>query len=601
VPAREPHESLSMGQAAAVCVIVAPADESPHTDSPLTETQTMACRWLLVWGLMLACAAASRADDKPAYDVVIRGGTVYDGSGKPGVLTDVAIAGDRIAAIGDLTSAKSNRQIDARGMAVAPGFVNMLSWATVSLLADGRSQSNIRQGVTLEIFGEGMSMGPLNPRMRKDMLERQGDISHDVPWTTLGEYLEHLVQRGVSCNVASFLGATTVRIHVLGYEDRRATPKELDEMRALVRQAMQEGALGIGSSLIYAPAFYADTNELIEMCKVAAEYQGIYISHMRSEGSQLVEAVEELIKIAREAGLPAEIYHLKAAGKENWSKRDKVIELVEKARAGGTRITADMYTYTAGSTGLNGAMPPWVQEGGLQRWIERLRDPDIRKRVAEEMRTPTDKWENLLEAAGSPQNVLLVGFKNRALKHLTGKTLAEVSARRSTSPEETAMDLVIEDNSRVDTVYFMMNEEDVKKNIALSWVSFGSDAASVAPEGPFLLSQPHPRTYGNFARLLGKYVREEKVITLEEAIRKLSGQPAENLGLRERGLLREGYLADVVVFDPQKIADHATYAQPHQYATGMQHVFVNGTAVLADGQHTGAKPGRVVWGRGRTK
>lgn len=561
----------------------------------------MACRWLLVWGLVLACAAASRADDKPAYDVVIRGGTVYDGSGKPGVLTDVAIAGDRIAAIGDLTSAKSNRQIDARGMAVAPGFVNMLSWATVSLLADGRSQSNIRQGVTLEIFGEGMSMGPLNPRMRKDMLERQGDISHDVPWTTLGEYLEHLVQRGVSCNVASFLGATTVRIHVLGYEDRRATPKELDEMRALVRHAMQEGALGIGSSLIYAPAFYADTNELIEMCKVAAEYQGIYISHMRSEGSQLVEAVEELIKIAREAGLPAEIYHLKAAGKANWSKRDKVVELVEKARAGGTRITADMYTYTAGSTGLNGAMPPWVQEGGLQRWIERLRDPDIRKRVAEEMRTPTDKWENLLEAAGSPQNVLLVGFKNRALKHLTGKTLAEVSARRSTSPEETAMDLVIEDNSRVDTVYFMMNEVDVKKNIALSWVSFGSDAASVAPEGPFLLSQPHPRTYGNFARLLGKYVREEKVITLEEAIRKLSGQPAENLGLRERGLLREGYLADVVVFDPQKIADHATYAQPHQYATGMQHVFVNGTAVLADGQHTGAKPGRVVWGRGRTK
>jgi N-acyl-D-amino-acid deacylase len=559
----------------------------------------MACRWLLAWGLILGCAAESRGDEPKAYDVIVRGGTVYDGSGKPGIRADVAIKGDRIAAIGDLSRAKSDRQIDARGMAVAPGFVNMLSWATVSLLADGRSQSNIRQGVTLEIFGEGMSMGPLNPRMRKDMVERQGDISYEVPWTTLAEYLEHLVTRGVSCNVASFLGATTVRIHVLGYEDRRATPKELDQMRALVRQAMQEGALGIGSSLIYAPAFYADTNELVELCKVAAEYQGIYISHIRSEGHQLVEAVEELIQIAREAGLPAEIYHLKAAGKENWKKRDKVIELVEAAREGGTRITADMYVYTAGSTGLNGAMPPWVQEGGLQRWIERMRDPQIRKRVAHEMRGPTDKWENLLWDAGSADNVLLVGFKNRALKHLTGKTLAEVAARRGTPPEETAMDLVIEDNSRVDTVYFMMDEADVKKNIALPWVSFGSDAASVAPEGAFLLSQPHPRTYGNFARLLGKYVRQEKVIPLEQAIRKLSALPAENLGLGDRGLLREGYLADVVVFDPDKIEDHATYSQPHQYASGMRHVFVNGAQVLSEGEHTGAKPGRVVWGRGR--
>jgi N-acyl-D-aspartate/D-glutamate deacylase len=568
--------------------------------------------WLFVLVLVVCCATLSYAEETSSprgagtsasqiYDVIIRGGTVYDGTGKPSVEADVAIRGDRIAAIGDLSGAMSKRQIDARGLAVAPGFINMLSWATVSLLADGCSQSDIRQGVTLEVFGEGISMGPLNPRMKKNMIDRQGDISYELPWTTLGEYLEHLEKRGVSCNVASFLGATTVRINVLGYEDRRATPKELDQMRQIVRDAMEEGALGIGSSLIYAPAFYADTNELIEMCKVAAEYDGMYISHMRSEGSRLVEAVEELIKIAREARLPAEIYHLKAAGKENWHKRDRVVELVEAARADGTRITADMYVYTAGSTGLNGAMPPWVQEGGLRRWIERMRDPATRRRVADEMRAPTDKWENLLLAAGSPENVLLVGFKHKELKHLTGKTLAEVAARRGTPPEETAMDLVIEDNSRVDTVYFMMNEEDVKKNIALPWCSFCSDAASVASKGAFLLSQPHPRTYGNFARLLGKYVRDEKVIPMEEAIRKLAALPAENLGLRDRGLLREGFMADVVIFDPAKIQDHATYAQPHQYATGMRHVFVNGTQVLADGEHTGAKPGRVVWGRGRKK
>jgi N-acyl-D-amino-acid deacylase len=564
-----------------------------------------------VFALAVAWAAALDAADAPSrgattrppqlYDVAIRGGTIYDGTGKPGVRADLAIAGDRVAAIGDLAAAKARREVDARGMAVAPGFINMLSWATVSLLADGRSQSDIRQGVTLEIFGEGISMGPLSPRMKKDMLERQGDISYEIPWTTLGEYLEHLEKRGVSCNVASFLGATTVRIHVLGYDDRRATPNELEQMRELVRRSMEEGALGIGSSLIYAPAFYADTDELVEMCKVAGQYGGMYISHMRSEGAKLVEAVEELVKIARTAHLPAEIYHLKAAGKENWSKRQRIVELVESARAEGTHITADMYVYTAGSTGLNGTMPPWVQEGGLQRWIERIRDPAIRQRVAEEMRTPTDKWENLLVGAGSPENVLLVGFRSQELKHLTGKTLADVATRRGKSPEETAMDLVIEDNSRVDAVYFMMNEEDVKKNIALPWVSFGSDAASVASEGPFLLSQPHPRTYGNFARLLGKYVRDEKVIPLEEAIRKLSGLPAENLGLRDRGHLREGFLADVVVFDPAKIQDHATYAQPHQYATGVKHVFVNGTQVLADGEHTGAKPGRVVWGRGRKK
>jgi N-acyl-D-amino-acid deacylase len=557
--------------------------------------------FVLLQMVALATRALDAATTKsPAeYDLIIRGGTVYDGTGAAGRAADVAIDGQRIVAVGDLGEARAKRQVDARGMAVAPGFINMLSWATTSLLADGRSQSDIRQGVTLEVFGEGVSMGPLNARMKQDMLKAQGDIKFDVPWTTLGEYLEYLVKHGVSTNVASFLGATTVRIHVLGYEDRAPSEAELEQMRQLVHHAMQEGALGVGSSLIYAPAFYAKTPELVELCKVASQYQGMYISHIRSEGNRLTEAVEELISIAREARLPAEIYHLKAAGEDNWHKRQQVVEMVEAARAAGTRITADMYLYTAGATGLDGAMPPWVQEGGLLQWIARMRDPETRKRVVEEMRTKTDKWENLLLAAGSPERVLLVGFKNPALKHLTGKTLAEVAARRGTSPEETAMDLVIEDNSRVDTVYFMMQEEDVRRNVALPWVSFCSDSASEAPEGAFLLSHPHPRAYGNFARLLGKYVREEKVIPLEAAIHKLAGLPAANLGLVDRGLLKPKYFADVVVFDPAKIRDHATFAEPHQYATGMAHVFVNGTQVLAEGEHTGAKPGQSVWGRGR--
>jgi N-acyl-D-amino-acid deacylase len=556
--------------------------------------------FVLTVSLCLAAFTATRtvAADAP-YDVIVRGGTVFDGTGARGVVQDVAIRGDKIAAIGDLSKAKAAREIDAKGLAVAPGFINMLSWATTSLLADGHSQSDIRQGVTLEVFGEGWSMGPLNPVMKKNELESQGDIKYEVPWTTLGGFLSHLEERGVSCNVASFVGATTVRIYVLGHENRRPTPAELEQMRGLVRQAMEEGALGVGSSLIYAPAFYADTNELIELCKVAAQYKGMYISHMRSEGNHIVEAVEELIKIAREAKIPAEIYHLKLAGKENWSKRDQVIKLIEAARAEGLRITADMYLYTAGSTGLNAAMPPWVQEGGLGDWIGRLRDPKTRSKVADEMRTKTDKWENLLLAAGSPERVLLVGFKNPDLKHLTGKTLAQVAAQRKTTPEETAMDLVIEDNSRVDTVYFMMDEADVKRNITLPWLSFGSDAGSEAPEGAFLLSQPHPRTYGNVARLLGKYVRDERIIPLPEAIRKLSGLPAEHLGLKGRGLLKPDYFADVVVFDPAKVQDHATFEQPHQYSTGVAHVLVNGVQVLKDGEHTGATPGRAIWGQGR--
>lgn len=542
--------------------------------------------------LFTACTAPTE------YDIVIRHGTIYDGSGSPPFIGDVAIDGDRIMAVGSLERARGRLEIDATGLAVAPGFINMLSWATESLIEDGRAQSDIRQGVTLEVFGEGWSMGPLNERMKKELIEQQGDIKYDVQWTTLGEYLDYLVGRGISPNVASFVGATTVRIHEIGYENRPPTPEELDRMRQLVRQAMEEGALGVGSSLIYAPAFYARTDELIALCKVAAEYGGMYISHIRSEGNRLLEAVDELITIARQAHIPAEIYHLKAAGRSNWNKLDAVIEKIEAARAEGLRITADMYTYTAGATGLDAAMPPWVQEGGLKAWIERLKDPAIRARVKREMRTPTDEWENLLLAAGSPENVLLVSFRNEKLKPLTGKTLAEVARRRGTSPEEAAMDLVIEDESRVGTVYFIMSEENIRKKIRQPWVSFGSDAEAPAPEGVFLKSNPHPRAYGNFARLLGKYVREEKIIPLEEAIRRLTSLPAENLKLDRRGRLKPGYFADVVVFDPDTIQDHATYENPHQYATGVVHVFVNGVQVLKDGEHTGATPGRVVRGPG---
>lgn len=531
------------------------------------------------------------------YDVILRGGTLYDGSGGMPRIGDVAIQGDRIAAVGDLGEAKGKREIDVKGLAVAPGFLNMLSWATESLIVDGRGESDIRQGVTLEVFGEGWSMGPLNERMKKDTVEQQGDIKFDVTWTTLGEYLEHLTTRGVSPNVASFLGATTVRIHELGYENRPPTAEELVRMRRLVSQAMEEGALGIGSSLIYAPAFYAGTDELVALCEEAGKHGGMYISHLRSEGNRLLEAVDELIDIARRAKVPAEIYHLKAAGKDNWGKLDAVIKKIEEARAQGVRITTDMYTYTAGATGLDAAMPPWVQEGGLKAWIERMKDPATREKLKKEMTTPTDAWENLYLAAG-PDKTLLVAFKNDALKPLTGKSLAEVAKLRGKSPEETAMDLVIEDDSRVGTVYFLMSEDNVRRQTALPWMSFGSDAEALAPEGVFLKSNPHPRAYGNFARLLGKYVREDKALTLEEAVRKLTSQPAENLGIKERGRLAQGFFADLAVFDPAKIADHATFDKPHQYATGMRHVFVNGVQVLQDGEHTGAKPGRVVRGPG---
>lgn len=532
----------------------------------------------------------------PRYDLVIRGGTIYDGSGGVPFVGAVGIVGDTIAHVGR-SAGRGHVEIDATGLAVSPGFVNMLSWATESLIEDGRAQSDIRQGVTLDVFGEGSSMGPWNDWMKIEQRERQGDIAYDIEWTTLAEYLDYLVKRGISPNVASFVGATTVRVHELGYDDRPPTPAELERMKALVRDAMEDGALGVGSSLIYAPAFYADTDELIALSRVAAEYGGMYISHMRSEGNRLLEAVDELITVARDAGIRAEIYHLKAAGRQNWGKLDGVIFKVEQARAAGLGVTADMYTYTAGATGLDAAMPPWVQEGGHDAWVERLRDPRIRARVAREMRTPTDEWENLYLAAG-PEQSLLVGFKSEKLKPLTGKTLSEVAKMRGKSPEETAIDLVIEDDSRVGTVYFLMSEDNVKRQIGLPWVSFGSDAGAPATEGVFLESNPHPRAYGNFARLLGKYVREEQVIPLEEAVRRLTAFPASNLGIQRRGSITEGYYADVVVFDAATVLDHATFAQPHQYATGIRHVFVNGVHVLAEGEHTGALPGRVVRGPG---
>ncbi|HSR52624.1 MAG TPA: D-aminoacylase [Acidobacteriota bacterium] len=547
---------------------------------------------LLVAGIWISCTQPTE------YDLVIRNGMIYDGLGGEPYQGDVAVNGDTIAAVGDIGAAVGTVEIDAQGQAVAPGFINMLSWATESLIADGRAMSDVLQGVTLEVMGEGWSMGPLSEAMKEEASQRQGDLKYPIEWTTLGQYLEYLEAKGVSVNVASYLGATTLRIHEVGYEDRPPNEEELERMRQLVRQGMQEGALGIGSSLIYAPAFYASTEELIELCKVASEYGGSYISHMRSEGNQLLEAVDELLRIAQEADIPAEIYHLKAAGNNNWLKMDQTIAKIDEARAQGIEVRADMYTYTAGATGLDASMPPWVQEGGLQEWIERLKDPEVRRRLSEEMTTHTDEWENLFHAAGSAENLLLVEFRNDELKELTGKTLAEVAEMRGTSPAETAMDLVIEDNSRVGTVYFLMDEENIKKKIAQPWMTFGSDAGAPATEGVFLRSNPHPRAYGNFARLLGKYVREEQVISLQEAVRRLTSLPADNLKISQRGRLAEGYFADVVIFDPEAVIDKATFEQPHQYAEGVLHVFVNGEQVVQDGQHTGAFPGRVVRGPG---
>ena len=550
---------------------------------------------LAVTGLAgLLAGPLARAQE---YDVVLRGGAVYDGSGGPPAVADVAVRGDTVTAVGDLRGARGSREIDARGLAVAPGFINMLSWAPDSLLADGRSQGDIRQGVTLEVFGEGESYGPYNDALKAEMTKRQGDIRYEITWDSLGWFLETLQRRGVSCNVASFVGATTVRECVVRFDDRAPTPAELDRMRALVDRAMAEGALGVGSALIYAPGSYARTDELAALCEVAARHGGMYISHLRSEGDRLLEAVDELIAIARRAKIPAEIYHLKAAGRANWGKLDEVLRRIEAARASGLRITADIYPYTAGATGLDAAMPTWVQAGGLDAWIARLKDPATRARVVREIAGPGGDWENLYRAAGSAENVLLVAFKNDRLKPLTGKTLAEVAKARGTTPEETIVDLVIGDGSRVGTIYFLMDEENLRKELRRPWVSVCSDEGSLAPEGVFLKSNPHPRAYGAFARVLGRYVREQKVIPLEEAVRRLTSLPAENLKLGRRGRLKEGYFADVVVFDPARIADRATYDRPHRYATGVETVLVNGTLVVDRGEHTGAKPGRACAGR----
>ncbi|HEX4631504.1 MAG TPA: D-aminoacylase [Chthoniobacterales bacterium] len=556
-----------------------------------------------LFGLLIMLVAASLAGGSESsadkFDIIIKGGTVYDGTGEKPRIIDVAIRGDRIAGLGNFSADQAKTVIDAKGLAVAPGFINMLSWSTESLIEDGRSQSEIREGVTTEIMGEGYSMGPLNDRMKERMVHDQGDIKYEIKWSTLAEYLRYLEQHGISCNVASFVGATTIRDYVIGLEDKQPTPEQLEQMRELVRKEMEAGALGIGSSLIYPPAFYAKTEELIELCKVAAKYKGKYISHMRSEGNQLLQAIDELLRISKEANIPAEIYHIKAAGQPNWGKADAMLAKIEDAQKAGLKITADMYTYTAAGTGLDACLPPWTEDGGYPALFKRLRDPATREKIKGEVQTPTDKWENLYLAAGSPEKILLSGFKSEKLKPLTGKSLAEVAKMRGKDPIETAMDLIAEDESRIDTIYFLMSEENVKKEIVKPWISFGSDEASQAPEGNFLKSNCHPRAYGNFVRVLGKYARDEKVLSLEQAIRKLSGLPATNLGLDHRGFLQEGMFADVVVFDPATIGDRATFEKPHQYAIGMKHVFVNGAQVLKDGEHTGAKPGKALWGPGK--
>ncbi len=548
--------------------------------------------------ILVATFLAGPAFAAEQVDLLVQNGVIYDGSGRDPITGDVAVRDGRVVAVGKLADYQAKQKLDAKGLAVAPGFINTLSWATESLIHDGRAMSDIKQGVTLEIFGEGASMGPVNDLIRQEMIKTQTDIRYDITWTTLGEYLDFLTKKGVSPNVASFVGATTVREHVLGYENRAPTAAELARMQELVRQAMREGALGVGSSLIYAPASYAKTDELIAITQAAGEFGGAYISHLRSEGDRFLEALDELLLIAKEAKVPAQVYHLKAAGQKNWPKMQQAIDKIEAARKSGLKITADMYSYTAGATGLDASMPTWVQEGGIDAWIERLKKPEIRARVLQEMRDPKANFESLLLAAGSPDRVLLIGFKTEKLKPLTGKTLAEVAKMRGVSPEDAAIDLVIEDRTRVATAYFLMSEENVKLGLSQPWVNIDSDAEAPAPEGPFLLSNPHPRAYGTFARFLGHYVRDQKVTTLQDAIRRLTSLPATTFKLKNRGCLRSDCFADIVVFDPAKIKDHATFQKPHQYATGVEHVFVNGVQVLRDGEHTGAKPGQVVRGPG---
>lgn len=555
-----------------------------------------AIRLLTLLLVPIACSCSG----EPDYDLLVRGGTIYDGSGNPGFTGDVAISGDRIAYVGPEAPGKARREIDARGSAVAPGFINMLSWSNESLLIDGRGQGELRQGVTLEVMGEGESMGPLTPAMKDELIAGQGDLKFAVEWTTLGEYLETLERKGISLNVASHVGAATARMNVLASADVDPTPEQLAAMQDIVRRAMEEGALGVGSSLIYVPGTFAGTEELVALAGTAGRCGGIYATHMRSEGARLLEAVDETIEIARRSGTPAEIWHLKAAGQKNWPKLDQAIARIVAARREGLRITTDMYAYPAASTGLDASMPPWVQEGGNAAWYARLRDPAVRARVATEMRQEQEAWNNTLREAGGAENVLIASLRNPKLKPLIGKTLAEVAALRGVTAEEAAMDLVAEDESRVGSIYFLMSEDEVRRKVALPFMSFGSDGTAVSAEGVFLKSNLHPRGYGNFARVLARYVRDEKVITLEDAVRRMSAHPAVVLGLRDRGRLEAGFHADVVVFDPATIQDHATYVQPHQYATGVSHVIVNGVEALRDGEPTDARPGRFVRGRGWT-
>lgn len=548
--------------------------------------------------LLLVFSALLNSCTQKGYDTIIRNGMIYDGNGGDPYKADIAIRGDTIAFIGDLKNESAKNEIDAKGMAVAPGFINMLSWSNESLIEDGRSQSEIRQGVTLEVMGEGESMGPLNKKMKQQMQKGQADIKYKVEWNTLGGYLNWLEKKGISCNVASFVGATTLREYVIGEDDRDPTPPEMDSMKLLVDQAMEEGAMGVGSSLIYPPAFFAKTNELVEMCKEASKYGGMYISHIRNEGNKLFEAVNELITIAKEANIPAEIYHFKAAGKDNWQKIDTLIKIIDAARANGLQITADMYTYNASATGLTAAFPPSLQDGGFDSLWHRLQRPAIRRQMKKWMNTNTQDWENTYYGAGGAKGVLLLAFKKDSLRKYIGKTLDEVAKIRGTSPEETAMNLIVEDSTRIGVAYFSMDSNNLRKEISQPWMSFCSDESSQAPEGVFLKTNPHPRAYGSFIRVLGKFSRDEKVIPLQRAIYQLAKLPATNLKLKKRGELKAGNYADIVIFDPAEVKDNATFAKPHQYATGIIHVFVNGVQVIKNGEHTGAKPGRFLKGPG---
>lgn len=539
------------------------------------------------------------AEATQLFDVLLQGGTLYDGGGGEPYAADVGVRGDRIAAIGALDGARAGTAIDASGLAVAPGFINMLSHSYHSMLQDPRSLSELTQGVTTQVFGEGHSMGPLTDELRQRMQQQAGNGAFDVAWSTLAEYLAYAERRGVSQNVASYIGATTLRVFAVGQDDRPASNAELDVMRGLVRDEMSAGALGIGSSLIYPPAFFAPTEELIELCKAAAPYRGKYISHMRNEGNELIAGIEELIRIGREGGVPAEIYHLKAAGRQNWHKLDRALEVIEAARAAGDRISADMYTYTAGSTGLSNAIPPWFHDGGPRKLFERLRSAPARKEIRRAIEETTDGWENLYQAAGGAEGVLVLGVRKEENRKYQGKTLAQAAAMNGTDPIEALLDLVLRDRSRIDTAYFIISEENLRKQIGVPWISFGSDARSMAAEGAFLDAPTHPRAYGNFARLLGKYVREERLISLPEAVRRLSRLPADNLELDRRGRIEEGFFADLVVFDPATVADRATYDNPHQYSTGVRDVIVNGEPALRDGTHTGAFPGRALYGPGK--